>query len=317
MELSLKVRSFFKKMVSKEFLVCFALVCVIVVLDQFIKFVIKDQTFDGSSFLGFSLEKVQNNYFIFVLKMTGDFFFVYFILLSLWVSFSFYYFVFIYFKGHKKYYPLKLSASLVFGGWFSNLIDKLIQSYVLDYIRWDIFKFVFYFNLADFIQTCGWIIFIYYIISLRSDIFRKHDKRSRWIVFNKLQYQFLGYFTLIFGLIAFFFILLIYQLFVAIGVLEDAAVKSLVISFFKGLLVALVFLYIFVGSFFAYFSNKIYGPVYAFEKYMRAIMARKKGLTKFQLRQNDHFENLEVLAKDLKNYIETKTNHENQNKNKE
>ena len=315
MGLSLKIRSFFKKILSKEFLVCFSLVCIIVFLDQLIKFFIKDQTFDGSSFLGFSLEKVKNNYFIFVLNITGDFFFVYFILLSLWLSFSFYYFVFVYyFKGDKKYYPLKIAVSLVFGGWFSNLIDKLMQSYVLDYIKWEIFNFVFYFNLADIIQTCGWIVFMYYIISLRSDIFRRHEKRSRWIIFNKLQYQFLAYFTLIFGLIALFFILLIYQLFVAIGVLEDPSVKSLVVSFFKGLLVALVFLYIFVGSFFAYFSNKIYGPVYAFEKYIRSIMAGKKDLKKFHLRQNDHFENLEVLAEDIKNHIEAKTNSENKNK---
>ena len=193
--------------------------------------------------------------------------------------------------------------SLVFGGWMSNLIDRLHQAYVLDYIRWDFLNHIVYFNLADAFQTCGWIFFIQQVIHLRADILKRNERRKRWFVLNKFQYQFLGFFTLVFVLMTVFFLLLIKQVLFLFGVLDNSLIKEISSTFFIGTLFALGFLYFSIGLFFAYFSNKVYGPIYAFEKYMKELIAGKSDSRDFRLRQGDHFKSLEVLARDIKKHI--------------
>ena len=285
----------------------FSLIFFVIALDQFFKWFFQNRSFATPDFLGFSLEgPVKNIYFLFGFKITSEFFFIHLALISICLLFFFYYFIFIFLADDKKFYLLKIALSFIFGGWMSNLIDKLQQTYVLDYIKWSIFNEFIYFNLADVFQTCGWILLIHQVILLRADIFRSNERRKSWFVLNKLQYEFLAYFTLIFILMTVFFILLIKQVLLVVGLSDSSMIKDIGFTFLIGTLLALVFLYFSIGLFFAYFSNKIYGPVYAFEKYMRELMDQKSDSKDFQLRKGDQFKNLESLARDIKNYIENK-----------
>ena len=285
----------------------FSLIFFVIASDQFFKFLFEDKVFVGRDFLGFSLESpVKNIYFLFGFKITGEFFFIHLALISIFLLFFFYYFLFIFLVDDKKFYYLKIALSLIFGGWTSNLIDKLQQTYVLDYIKWNILDGGLYFNLADIFQSLGWALLIQQVIHLRYDILRSNERRRRWFVFNKFQYQFLAYFTLIFILMTVFFILLIKQVLLVLDLSESSIIKEIGVAFLMGALLALVFLYFFIGLFFAYFSNKIYGPVYAFERHIRELIAGQSDSKEFRLRRGDQFKNLELLAGDIKKHIETK-----------
>ena len=54
----------------------------------------------------------------------------------------------------------QISLSLVLAGGISNLLDRIIRGFVVDYINIkDFFQFPI-FNLADICIVCGWIAFI-------------------------------------------------------------------------------------------------------------------------------------------------------------
>ena len=55
----------------------------------------------------------------------------------------------------------KLALSLLFAGTFSNLIDRLIYGYIIDYLP---LPYLFTFNLADLSNTMGVVILIIKIL---------------------------------------------------------------------------------------------------------------------------------------------------------
>lgn len=70
-----------------------------------------------------------------------------------------------------------------------------------------------------------------------------------------------------------------------------------------------VFLCVVFSLFLAYLSNRIYGPIYSFKKYITEwLIANKKPDYTFQLRKTDHFKFLEELMKELE---KAKTNKKN------
>ena len=301
-----KMLSFFNRMSwYKKLFPFFYLVFLVVALDQLFKFIFKQNTFETSSFLGLSLEgPVKNNYFLFGFKIVDELFLIHLALISIFLLFSFYYIIFIFFVDNKKFYHLKVALSLIFAGWISNFIDKIMQFYVVDYIKWNLFDFIVFFNLADIVQSCGWILCIQQLIHFRYEIFRPKERRRSWLVLSKLQYQFLAYFTLVFILLVVFFLLLVKQVLSMFGLWDETVIKEIAFSFLMGLIFALVFLYIFIGLFFVYFSNKIYGPIYAFEKYIRELINGKSHSKAFRLRKEDQFKQLEILASDIKKHID-------------
>ena len=76
-----------------------------------------------------------------------------------------------------------------------------------------------------------------------------------------------------------------------------------------------LFLFIILSSFLSlvcslfvvYLSNRIYGPVYAFTKYLKETLILKKDPGRdFRLRKDDHFKFLEELMKELKKSLKNK-----------
>jgi len=284
----------------KNLTLCFSLVFFVIALDQLLKLLFKHKPFDTAEFLGFSIVKpVKNIYFLFGFKVTGEYFFIHLALICITLVFCFYYFIFMFWTDSKKLKVLKLAVTFLLGAWLSNLIDKLHQGYVLDYIKWNVLDETLYFNLADLFQSLAWIFIIHQMVHLRHDILRYNERRRHWFVSHKLQYQFLAYFTLIFLIMAVFFILLIKQVLFVFGLSDISVIKEVGFAFLLGTLVGLAFLYFFIGLFFAYLSHKIYGPVYAFEKHIRECLKGQPERKNFRLRKGDQFKNLEKLASDI------------------
>ena len=286
----------------KNIFINFILVFILIILDQFSKQLATGISGSGFSLLGFSLEAPIKNYgLIFGLDFSSSALFIKPALTAIFVMVLFYYVVFLLYAP-KKFYYLQIGLSLLFAGFTSNLINKFVNFYVLDFIKWS--PFSLYFNLADIFQTLGWIAIFSQIIKLKNHIWKKNERRKSFLVMKKFQIQFLAYCSSIFVLVSAFFLILNYQFMNFIDLSSTQEFKELGFAFFTYSFFILVIVYFSVGLFFLYFSNKIFGPVYAFERYMRRLLDNKEDVKEdLKLRKHDQFKQLETLAKDIKNKL--------------
>ena len=285
----------------KNIFLNFSLVFFLIFLDQFCKKLAVGVSTGDLSFLGFSLQAPIKNYgLIFGLDFVSNNLFTKPALTAVFLLFLFYYVVFLIFTP-KKFYYLQIGLSLLFAGFASNFINKFLDFYVIDFIRWSPLNV--YFNLADIFQTLGWLTILFQLIGLRKHIWRKNERRKSFLIMKKFQIQFLAYCSSIFVLVSAFFILLNYQFINFIDLTEGQNLKQISFSFFSYCFFILVIIYFSVGVFYLYISNKVFGPVYAFERYIRKLLNNKSFKEDFKLRKNDQFKHLESLAKDIKDKL--------------
>ena len=289
--------SFKNKQTHLYLIFCFALV----LFDQFSKYlallVFKSQP--GFTFLGFAFYPPVKNYnLIFGFNFNMDPLLMGTLLSAFFFLFFFYYIIFIIFVPQSME-KLKIGGTALFGGFAGNLINKLLIGYNLDFIGWSLFGInPVYFNLADIIQTIGLIMVIYQMIVLRNEIWRPKDKRARIFITN-YQAQFVTYSVLAFLCLSFFFMILNYQFIGLVDFSDFSNLKEINSYFIKYSIVLLICLCFVISTFFIYISNKFYGPVYAFERYIKALLSGENPKD-LKLREGDQLKNLEGLARDLK-----------------
>ncbi len=77
----------------------------------------------------------------------------------------------------RRMFLFRLSLSMIIGGAFGNLVDRMLWGYVRDFIRLDFFGYSLFgcFNIADMALVFGVILFIFYILFL----YDKDDKRIK------------------------------------------------------------------------------------------------------------------------------------------
>ena len=280
----------------------FSLVFFLILLDQFCKRLADGLSASDFSFLGFSLQTPIKNYgLIFGLDFVSNNLFTKPALTAIFVLFLFYYVVFLILTP-KKFYYLQIGLSLLFAGFASNLINKFLDFYVIDFIKWSPLNV--YFNLADIFQTSGWLVILFQLIVLKKHIWRENERRKSFLVMKNFQIQFLAYCSSIFVLVSVFFILLNYQFINFISLTEGQDLKQLSFAFFSYCFFILIIIYFSIGIFFLYISNKVFGPVYAFERYIKELLNNKNLKKDFKLRKNDQFKQLEGLAKDIKDKLQ-------------
>ena len=285
----------------KNIFLNFSLVFFLIALDQLFKKWMGNSSGDFS-LLGFSLESIKNYGLIFGLDFVSNSLIVKPVLTAIFLLFLFYYVVFLVFTP-KQFYYLQIGLSLLFSGFASNLINKFLDFYVLDFIKWSPLNI--YFNTADIFQTLGWLVILSQLFVLKDQIWRKNERRKSLLVMKTFQIQFLIYCSSIFLLVSAFFILLNYQLLSFIDLTKGEDLRQLSLSFFSYCLFILVIVYFSIGIFFLYISNKVFGPVYAFEKYIKKLLNDENFKEDFRLRKNDQLKNLEALAKDIKSKIKS------------
>ena len=280
----------------------FLLVIALVALDQLSKYSALHflTTSSEGSLLGFSLQAPIKNYnLIFGLNAGSSNLLVNTFITAILCLCLFYYVLSLVFIPKTLSY-LQVGISILFSGFASNLTNKLTNGYVLDFIKWTPSQAVdIYFNLADTFQTIAWLVILSQFLFLKKYIWKEEEKRKQLFIMKTYQFQFIGYSALTFFCISTFFLILNYQFLGFIEVTDFANINQISSSFFKYSFFMLILLCVFIGAFFLYLSNKIYGPIYAFERYVKALL-NGENPKDFQLRKNDQFKHLEDLAKDIK-----------------
>ena len=84
--------------------------------------------------------------------------------------------VLIYFIKNKSFMWMQAALALILGGGIGNMIDRLSQGYVVDFLEFDFVNFAI-FNIADSCVTVGCVIFIIFMIIKRDVIFADTDAK--------------------------------------------------------------------------------------------------------------------------------------------
>ena len=203
----------------------------------------------------------------------------------------------------KSLRALNWISVLLFGGALSNLIDKAFLGYVLDIFVWKVGPISLYINLADIFQTAGWLLLIYGIIRLRKSIWMESEKRKRLLIKKTPQLEFISYVMFVTIITSLFFIIMNQQFSGYIQTLEPHEQPAAAAGYMTYILIILIPLALPLVFVSLYVSNKVYGPVYAFERYIKNLLADKNPPS-LQLRKGDQLKELEALALSIKHKIE-------------
>ena len=281
-----------------------SLFAILIILDQFSKYSALNflTQANENSFLGLSLQPPIKNYnLIFGFQLGLDPLFISTSLTALFCLFLFYYILSLVFFSKSLPY-LQIGITVLFSGFASNAFNKMISSYNLDFIKWSLpNQLSIYLNLADIFQSLAFLWIFIQIFSLRKFLYRSNEKRTQLLILKKYQLQFIAYCILTFFCLSTFFLLINYQFLglVVVDFTDFSKIQEMNSSFLKYSFFILFLIGLLITLFFLYLSNKIYGPIYAFERYTRSLMKGEKPKD-LKFRKNDQLKHLEHLAKDIK-----------------
>jgi signal peptidase II len=197
---------------------------------------------------------------------------------------------------------LRIGLSILVGGILGNVFDRVRYGAIIDFIKFSYGNYVSpIFNVADVVQWIGYLLIVYFFLREGHTLWpEKNSRKSFWInaPFQKRFSYFLATISLI--LTGIFVVFCYTYLRVTLQELT-AANQQIVNKFVRPFVLLLLSLglgfsllvYI-LGS---VFSHRIAGPIYAFEKFLRAILGGNKAT--FRVRKNDEFKHLEPLAVEI------------------
>ncbi|MGI9548598.1 MAG: signal peptidase II [Bdellovibrionales bacterium] len=277
----------------------------LLLVDQYFKWISLSLLKGGSSsaLLGFSFELFQNPYWVLGFQLTSNPFLSFVILLGLFCTGIYLYlFISYYFSFLKN--SLHLALAFLFSGMMSNILERLKSGYVMDFISYQLGSYSLHFNSSDLLQTIGWLFIIYILISYRKQIWVSFEKRNTLLIMKKQQLEFIGYITGTVLYISIFSLILNHQFlkyFERSGLVENSVLTHYSSHYVIIILIAMTLPILIISI---YFSNKIYGPIYAFDRYIKDLINNKKPKD-LKLRKNDILKKeLESLATKIKNKIE-------------
>jgi len=278
---------------------------VLLVLDQLSKYLALHFLPLEGGFLGFSLEETTRNYaLIFGWDFKANPLFISIYLTAIFCILICAYILSLIFIP-KNFHYLQTGISIMFAGFSGNYINKITNGFTLDFIKWSapVSKWNIYFNLADIFQTVAWVFILLQFFFSRKYLWKISEKRSQFLIMKNSQIKFIGQATFIFFCMSFFFLFMNYQFLNLLENIDIHQVKEVGQSFFKYSFFVLLLFCIFMTAFFTYLSNKIYGPLYAFDKYIKSLLKGEKPKD-LKLRKNDQLTHLESLAKEIKNKLD-------------
>lgn len=274
---------------------------ILLIVDQWIKQVALQSVTHSSSFLNFSLTLFLNYHWIFGLSLIKAGVASHLILLSC-LFMAFYLYILILFYSSFNLYT-KSYFTLIVAGLSSNLIDRLSHSYVVDFISYKLADFQIYFNSSDILQFVGTVALAVILIKNRKFIWRSKEGRNFFRVnFYREQMILISYFSFtVIGITTFLLFTSYFFMLKFIELNQQISPAQLSRFFFWYIMIAFL-CYILPISLLVsfYFSQKIYGPIFAFIKYTKALTS-KQNPPDLKLRNGDYLkQELEALAKQLK-----------------
>ncbi len=196
-----------------------------------------------------------------------------------------------------KLFKFRVSLALLTAGFLCDSIDKIFSKSSIDWIA----IFNHYISLNDIYILVGLALTIFFFIKNYSTIFYKHSLRKTMII-EKDQYTFCTY------------IILSYLIFIAgfgtffmttFSIMSDNIMTTssnqtnLILSVLLPFVLLSTCFLLMMSIFTIYLSNKIYGPVYAFKKYIKDVLLSGEANRSLHLRKGDHFKDLSDLASQL------------------
>lgn len=202
-----------------------------------------------------------------------------------------------------KSMTLRVGLSMLLGGILGNVADRIFYGHVIDFII--VGNIPAAFNMADALQWIGYLMVAYAILKEGDLLWPENDARRKYWINPSFQIKYclilfgagLGI-SLIFGVFSFTYLRV--TMVEIVGNNEHILDKFLIPFALTSMIVGLGFsaALFTVGKI---ISHKIAGPLYGFEKFMTDTMNGK--FRPFKVRSKDEFKHLEVLAKQLQEYL--------------
>lgn len=212
---------------------------------------------------------------------------------------------------------LRSGMSVLLGGIIGNVTDRILHGPVTDFVFIRLGNWASpIFNLGDALQWVGYLMILYNIIFHSEQIWPSKEGRKQIWVIPKFQIKYIAIliaagigFSLISGVFSYTFLKLTLtspaETSAALGTITNMsnnlankkALQAFVITFSLISLFYAIILFIVGRS----ISHRTAGPIYAFEKYIKDLLAGTD--RKLQLRTNDELLHLVELADRIKPYL--------------
>lgn len=195
---------------------------------------------------------------------------------------------------------IKISLSCITGGILGNVIDRMVNGRTVDFIPFHLGNFAASFNLADIALSLGTLITLFIIFFRESELWYPGSKRKIFLIMPKHQLRLASYFTLT---AAFLGLILISS---SISFVDYFLPERQELKDYKIYLLIISILYLSSSFVFGLFiSTKIYGPLFAFNRYVIARLS-DNSLPSLKLRANDNFPELEEIASQIDEKLRNK-----------
>lgn len=200
---------------------------------------------------------------------------------------------------------LRLGLSLFVGGLGGNVLDRLKQGYVDDFLLLKIGELhTGVFNGADVIQIVGVALTLMALIQDGQILWPVHERRGRKWIHPSFQGRFIAVFvgaglfvSAVAGTFFYSFLHLIGQ--------KGNLLAGGSISFVWIYLILVAIFLLFLGVWGLELSHRIVGPVFAFERFLEQLMQGEP--VHFSLRAGDEFQTYENMASRLESFLHTNT----------
>lgn len=192
---------------------------------------------------------------------------------------------------------LKYGLSLLVGGMFGNVIDKIVYGKTIDFIPLGGSVF----NLADVFLWVGVALVLYVVFGKDKLIWHPDSMRGNYLIWPKEQYK-----------VGLNFALVVFSCSLILGIFSFSFFNTTVSSFITNkqhLMLTYFLTYLLITLLFCSMAflagivigHKSAGPLYAFELYVDDLIEGKD--RKLTLRDGDNYRDLEQVADRLRDYI--------------
>jgi signal peptidase II len=206
---------------------------------------------------------------------------------------------------------LKTGLLLYLSGILGNVWDRVYTGKIVDFILLPFGPLEqFAFNFADIVLAVGFVFIVISLVLEFHQIWQKNNLRKNLLVDPSFQWSLTSYFVAI--ALGNFLVLATYSFsFIRIYLQPDFALSTQgadIVSngFIFGMLGLEFFFLVTLVGFGLYYSHRIAGPVFIFQKRMRLLLSQQKleaskeqDPQALKLRTLDYFKSLEELSKDL------------------
>jgi signal peptidase II len=199
---------------------------------------------------------------------------------------------------------LKYGLSLLVGGMFGNVIDKIAFGKTVDFIPFNYFSIHAVFNMADVFLWSGTAIVVFILFGKEKLIWHPESTRGTFLIWPQEQYKIGLHFALIVFSCSLILGLFSYSFFNTTVVPFITSKEHLMLTYF--LTYSMITLLFCLLAFFAgiIIGHKSAGPLYAFELYVDDLIQGKD--RKLTFREGDNYKDLEQVADRLRDFIHSR-----------